>query len=414
MRKNLVYFIGLKHLNLIAQSCRIFLLAHFLGPIAYGTYATLILFQQYLSYLNLGIRESSVMSLARASQKNKKPIIDLSIYSSFAVSTLIFTLSIIIYIFSSNFDFILIGFAASISISYDVSVNILRDQNRIIRVAAGEFICSLALIAIILIERNQLEIHKIYITQIILTLLNLLSIIFIYYPFNYRNFIISDSINLALQGLPLSFISFLSLASGSLYVFLSGLTGSPIDKGNFALGNNISTIVLLGFNSIAWAMSSISFSGILNSDTKNDNEQKFHSTIVNILRLSWPISIVATVVACYIIPFLLPKYQNILIPSILLVSIQSFPITLYNEMNLLYATSRKWLVCIVLLFNNAVPIVSFFILDEKDIFFTIKIGLASSSIGYILLYLSANLNTKQFRFWNIFILLLPLLFCTYI
>jgi hypothetical protein len=342
----LVKFLIIKYLSLALVSARALLLAALLGPIAYGVLGSLVLTQQYLSYVALGVREGLAVKLAQAHEHDQVvSLCSSALFWAWCVGALIICSSfVVVYgLGLGNSNWIWATVIASLSITNEMFININREQTRILRVAVLDFIFNcVPLAAALLFFRNI----TVPIALKSLALGTLISVgIYAIGMADFRWSAVRSRVTAELlaTGVPLALMSFVMTSLTAVFVLSANVMHLGKTVGLLVFANSSCVVLLFGLNMAAWAATSKSMKRL--HQTNSDGGQSEQGARLQMfLRFGIICSASLLLGLKFVFMFALQAYSGSEAFAIYLCLLQAFGLLLYRELNYLAVRFRSLLV----------------------------------------------------------------------
>ena len=338
-------FLFLKYLSLALTAARSLILASVMGPQSYGFLGTLVVVQQYLSYVALGMREGLTVRLAQPARPLESSA---SIHSSALAWGLGVGVSIVVTLIAVSFcyplrvEWLWIGLISMLSILNEILINIHRDQGRLRKVALLELIYNVMPLACVLYLRHGvsalivLQAMAVGLVASVLAYLHGLSNIG---PRNVDRRLIA---RMLIFGIPLAVASFFSSSVTSIYVLVANAMHLGRSIGLVAFANSICTIVLFGSNMVAWAATSKSMKGLVATESRAADIRNRKLSVF--FRLSTLASVMAIVLSSFVFDLLLPAYRGAERYALFFCLLQASSLLLYLELNFLAVHAKSLMV----------------------------------------------------------------------
>jgi hypothetical protein len=269
-------FVVLKAISLALNAARGISLAAILGPESYGVFGTLIVIQQYMSYLALGMREGVAISLARSPDSASH---EAAVYSSslawglgsgclsIAVAAGAAALSA-----SNPVHLLLVGLISGLSIVNEILVNINRHENKLRKIALVELVYNAVAIGGIWLSWQYLTVSH----GLIATLAGLLVGVMMYVVTLRRIRLRDVSRRTIKQLVEIGFLPGVFSAAlvllASCYVVAANLLNLGGAVGLVVFGSNLGALILFALNTVSWALASRSMSRLY-APTRQDGQQ---------------------------------------------------------------------------------------------------------------------------------------------
>ncbi len=316
-----IIFTIFRYFTFALQILRGLLIANFLGPYYFGIFGYVILIQQYLMYSNLGIQQLLNAELS-INFKNDYNISVKFIGIAFLLTTVINFILISIgvlsnfynfHLFNSNFSinyFILILFLAALINYQQLFLNIFRVYNKLKIVVISEIVVVISTILPLFFFKND-ELIFSYIISWIFSLICVLVFYYLTSPIRISMSLnLKESIYFLKNGFPYFLYNLSFVLIGMISRTIIATNFSIKEMGYYSFANNISTGVMLGFDTITWLIFPKIVSFFSQIDTlKTDLENK----IVSISKKINLFIFTSVMVLIICLPFLFrvfPDYLN--------------------------------------------------------------------------------------------------------
>lgn len=381
-------FVAIKFFALALSTTRSLLLAALLGPKSYGLFGTLILFQQFLSFAALGMREGVTVRLARA---HDSPVGVLSVYGT-ALSwgagaglVVLITLSIAhLFVDGSGSYLGWVGAISMLSILNEILININRNQNNLNKIALLEVVYNTVPLGVALWLWDDLSIVPILGALAAGLLIN----VTIYLATLPRTRVQHIQWHVAKQllaiGFPLATLSAVTLLVNSIYVVLANRMKLGDTLGLIVFANTTCTMVLFALNTVAWAATARSMHHLYAE--QSSQSERFRAER---LRTAFRLGIVTAALVCLstavVFMVVLKDYTGAEVFAFYFCLLQAYGLLLFEEVNQLTVTGRSsWVIagyCLLL----ALIVATHYAFPHATIPTLVIVGI----IGYFLLALAA-------------------------
>ncbi len=261
--KSEIIFTVFRYITFALQILRGLFIAKFLGPYYFGIFGYVILIQQYLMYSNLGIQQLLNAELA-INLKNDSEISVKFTGIAFLLTTIINLILISVgvlfkiynfNVFNPNFSinyFILILFLAALINYQQLFLNIFRVHNKLKIIVISEIIVVISTTLPLFFFQN----NELIFSYIISWIFALICILFFYY---FRSPIricmslnLKESFYFLNNGFPYFLYNLCFYLIGMISRTVIATNFSTKEMGYYSFANNISTGVMLGFDTITW------------------------------------------------------------------------------------------------------------------------------------------------------------------
>lgn len=322
-----IYFTIFRYFIFFLQALRGFVLAYFLGPFFLGIYGYIMLYQQYLSYSNLGIEysvnsEVSVLDSNKIIEKQK--LVNSAFTWTFYMSILLMLISAVIFLFrlelfpfENSYEYIFIIMLLTIFSHFQkIFINIFRIEKKLKPIIISEFITASSLLLIIFLFDG---IHLINAVLYGWTLIVFL--ILIYFRYIYKLSISYNTTRIKLLfkiGFPLLIYAFSYYLMGLMTRTLIGVYYPLEVMGYFSIAVSITTATMLGLNTITWL---IFPSLIKKMENLSSNTEQLTNYIIIVSNKIILVVLIIMTICILLLPVLfqiLPDYKPVLFTLIIL------------------------------------------------------------------------------------------------
>jgi hypothetical protein len=339
----LIAFLVAKYIGLTLTSARALLLAALLGPTSYGVLGTLVLAQQYLSYVALGARDGLTVKLAQAQFDSQRVLLICSstLFWAWSIGTLILCASffLVVIVGRGDFNWLWVGVISYLSIINEILANINRDKNKLLRVASNEIVFNAIPLATALIFMGNITVRAVLIA--IAGGLFLSILLYARDAGEYRWNMVRKSVTweVLFAGAQLALMSFVATSLTSVFIFASNAMKLGRTIGLLVFANSLCTIVLYGLNMVAWAATSSSMKSIHATSSAGGGERG--TSLRAVFRLGVILCVSSMLILKFVFLFVLRPYAGSEVFAIYMCLLQSYSLLLYKEWNFLAVTSRS-------------------------------------------------------------------------
>lgn len=320
IKKGEFYFIILRYFNFLLQALRGFALAYYLGPFLFGVFGYLMLYQQYLSYTNVGIQYSVNAELAlitNSEENRKKNIIDSAFSLTLMIAIILFLIAFLINFYkidlfpfdgSYKYSFILITLTI-LTHFQQIFINILRIKKKIKEIILSEILISVTILSVVLFFEGVNLVDAVFYTWAII-LFCILG--YFKYAYNKRINFNTCEIKLLLKiGLPLLIYNFSYYLMGLILRTLVGIFYPTIIMGYFSFANNITTAVMLGLDTITWVIFPVVIAKLADANLRNFELSNYLVSFTNKLVVIVLVVILVSVLGLPLLFLILPQYKMV-------------------------------------------------------------------------------------------------------
>jgi O-antigen/teichoic acid export membrane protein len=318
-KKELIFTL-LRYITFAIQIIRGFVLASFLGPFFFGIYGYLTLYQQYLSYTNLGINYSVNSELAlldKNEERTQKELVNSAFSVAGIISSFLIFFGILVYNFkvqlfpfqnSYRYVFVLIGLTI-LTHFQQIFVNIFRIEKKLKEIIIGEIVVSLGLLAIVFFYKGIALVNAIFWVWIVLLFV---VVLFYYYSYGKKISFETNRIKVLLKaGFPLLVYAFSYYLMSLIVRTLIGAFYPTIIMGYFSFANNITTAVMLGLNTITWIIFPSVIAKLAIGQLTNNELSDYLVSFTNKLLVLVLLIVIVSIVGLPILFLILPQYKPI-------------------------------------------------------------------------------------------------------
>ena len=340
-------FLVIKAVNLFLNGGRGIALAASLGPEKYGVFGTVILLQQYLSYLALGVREGVAIKLARSSGAIEERK---SIHASALAWGCLSGVFSALLVFALHFFwrpiahvYMWVCLISALSILNEILININRYENKLKKVALAEFAyCSIALLPVVALYPRMsvdLALASVFAGALVSVALYLVSITDV--TINAWSWPMSKE--LVKVGVLPAIFSAVIVLSNTFYVVSANWLDLGRTVGLVVFGNNMSVMILFGLNTVSWALTSRSMSRLyMRTGSKEIVDVADFSEIF--LRFGVIAAAASAISTQVLFQWVMTSYHASTVYILLFCLFQSYGLLLFSEFNFLSVNSRLKLV----------------------------------------------------------------------
>ena len=328
-------------------SARALLLAALLGPASYGVLGTLVLTQQYLSYVALGVREGLTVKLAQSQADSVAGL-------EFSSSALAWALGVGVLILLGstvlanrgpvlNRDWILVGVIACLSVTNEMLININRDRSRILKVALLELAFNAAPLSAALFLGRDITVTVVLVAMAVGLSVSVVGQALGGNLFSIRHVSARATRDLLRSGIPLALLSFATNSMTGIFVFAASAMSLGRTVGLLVFANSLCTIILYGLNMAAWAATSQSMKRIFVTNSDNDAGAR-SARLTDFFRLGVILATSCLLGVQLVFLFAMKPYAGSEVFAVYMCLLQSYGLLLYRELNFLAVRSRSLVV----------------------------------------------------------------------
>jgi|SaaInlStandDraft_1057018.scaffolds.fasta_scaffold54814_2 O-antigen/teichoic acid export membrane protein len=325
--KSDLFFTILRYLIFFIQAVKGFVLAYFLGPFFLGIYGFIMLYQQYLSYSNLGIEYSINSEVAVLDVNNiieKQNLINSAFTWTLFMSILLMVISSVIFVFKlelfpfhNSHEYIFIIMLLTVFGHFQkIFVNIFRIEKKLKPIILSEFVTVSSLFLIIFLFEGIDLINAILYGWTLIVLL-----ILFYFKLIYKTpirFNTSRIKHLLKIGLPLLIYAFSYYLMSLMTRTFIGVYYPTEIMGYFSIAINITTATMLGLNTITWLI----FPSLIKKLEDNSlNKEQLTNYIIKVGNKILAIVLTIIVISVLLLPAVfhfLEEYKPVLFTLIIL------------------------------------------------------------------------------------------------
>lgn len=337
-------FLFIKTINLTLNGVRGLVLASLLGPQGYGVFGTLIVLQQYSSYLALGMREGVAIKLARSGEATHEREV---IYSS-ALAWGSFTgLMSLLIVFVAQFK--LTAFAdylwwvwliSLLGILNEILININRHERKLRKVATVEFVYTAVSLLLIGVLWNQMTIRLALQAMLVGLLIGVVAYLITVRPVRLSAVRLAAIRELIGIGLLPALFSAVTIVSNSVFVPIANWMRLGAEIGLVVLANNLSMMILFGLNTVAWALTSRSMQR-LHVAAVNESAASAAEDLGDILlRIGVIAAVLCALCSEVLFSKVMTQYAGASVYVLYFCLFQSYALLLFSEANFVNVNSR--------------------------------------------------------------------------
>ncbi len=252
-------FVSIKFFNMALNGARGILLALLLGPHSYGVLGTLIVVQQYLSYLALGMREGVAIKLAQSggTAEEVRRIYSSSLFWGLCVGLAsLAALGGLHLAGVLSHHFIWVGVVSLLSIINEILINISRNEKRLLKVARTEFLYFGSALLLVLVLSRMLTIDLALQIQALGLLLSLSGFLTTMRATHWRAVSWQTMRKLIGLGVLPAVLSAVVIVVNTFYVLAANWMGLGARTGLVVFASNLSVMILFGLNTVSWGLAS--------------------------------------------------------------------------------------------------------------------------------------------------------------
>lgn len=329
-------FIFIKGAALGLNGVRGIVLAALLGPHGYGLFGTLVIVQQMLSYVALGVREGVAINLARSgsSAGDMRAICSSALawgaFSALPCVAVVAVVQRLSGIAASQLAWVVA--IAALSILNEILINISRHQHKLRKVAVIELAYNAVALAIVFACGSLMTVSL----ALLSTLAGAALSVALYAATLGLRPLGAPSWRLAGEliriGLMPALFSAVLLLMTSFFVLVSNWFGSPERIGLVVFANNISTLLLFAMNTVSWGLASRSMTRLYQGRAVTDAPTRAHISDVFFRFGAVVIALLALVVQPALALFM-PQYAGAGVYVLHICLFQIYALLLFNEIN---------------------------------------------------------------------------------
>lgn len=254
-----VIFVFFRYLSFGIMGIRGLIFAYVLGPYFLGIYGYLMLYQQYLSYSNLGLQYSVNTEMALSlNEMARRKVINSALTGTAIIAgvlliifSVVFFLKIQLFPYKDSHRYVFILFCLTIFSNFQqIFVNYFRAIKRLRPILISELITAVSSLCVIPFYTGIDLINAIFFAWIISIFFSLL---FFIKNYDYKiSFGLSHFQYLLKTGFPILIYVFSYYLMGLVVRSLIGSFYSVSVMGYFSFATNITTAIMLGIDTITW------------------------------------------------------------------------------------------------------------------------------------------------------------------
>lgn len=330
-------FLIVKYLSLSLNAARALLLASLLGPESFGLLGTLVVIQQYLSYVALGMREGLTVRLAQPeSQREQGAHIHASALAWGVGVAMVVAIGVPAWAHATGRAqsyWAWVGIVSSLSIVNEIFININRDQNRLNKIALLELAYNAAPLACALWFASRVSVTLVLQSLAAGLVLSIAGYVAGAGPVVKAGPRLATVQRLLAIGIPLAVGSFFSSSITTVYILLANAMVGGKTVGLVVFGNSLCSIVLFGSNMVAWAATSRSMRHLSSDESRQSDPRA--NRIAILLRMAVVASTLLLAFSGFFLEFALPAYRGAEAYALMFCLLQSYSLLLYAELNFL-------------------------------------------------------------------------------
>jgi hypothetical protein len=336
-------FLAIKSVNLTLNGVRGLVLASLLGPQSYGVFGTLVVLQQYSSYLALGMREGVAIRLARSGGSAQEHE---TIYSSAlawgcfsgVVSLLVVAAAREQYQPFAEYLW-WVWLISLLGILNEILININRHEHKLGKVAGVEFIYTGGSLLLILLLWNQITVRLALQAMLLGLFFSVAAYLVTVRPVSLRSVRFASIRELLKVGALPALLSAMTIIANSIFVPLANWMRMGEQIGLVVLGNNVSMMILFGLNTVAWGLTAKSMRRHAAS-----NQGTTQATREDLGEILLRIGVVAAVFCALCTELLfstvMTEYAGASVYVLYFCLFQAYGLLLFSETNFLNVNSR--------------------------------------------------------------------------
>ncbi|SDJ32601.1 Membrane protein involved in the export of O-antigen and teichoic acid [Pedobacter sp. ok626] len=318
--KNEIVFTFFRYLTYGIQTTRGLILAYFLGPYFLGIYGYLMLYQQYLSYTNLGLNYSvnSELSLLKNGDSDERMKIINSSFSGVLIISMVLCLVAILFYFlrvqlfpfrdSHKYIFVIL-ILTILTHFQQIFINIFRIDKKLKPIIVGELILSSGLLIVVPFFKGIDLVNAVFYVWVLI----LFGVVCLY-RIVYGKKIAWETTKFKIllkSGIPLLVYAFSYYLMGLMVRTLIGAFYSVEIMGYFSFANNITTAVMLGLDTITWIIFPSVIAKLAIGNLDNDELCDYLVSFTNNLFVLVTVIVGFSIASLPILLFFLPKYKPV-------------------------------------------------------------------------------------------------------
>jgi O-antigen/teichoic acid export membrane protein len=328
-------FVIIKFAALGLSSMRSLLLASFLGPASYGSLGFLILIQQYLSYVALGMREGLTVSLSNSLNAPPDVTRICSSALTWGAGVGFFIALCIAALFSLGLlgpHLLLVAIISFLSILNEILININRAEDKLSKVALVELLYNSIPLIVLLYFWRSITINNVLLSLAVGLLLSVLIYIWTLPGVRIRRASWPTTKQLLGIGLPLSIQSALIFAVNSIYIILAKRLNQEAELGIVLLAANICALIMFALNAVAWASTNRSMR-ILSSTEDKRTEYMRAGRVRHTFRVGIVGAVIAAMSTKLVFGWVLEPYSGADEFILYFVLFQAYGLLIFDELN---------------------------------------------------------------------------------
>lgn len=342
-------FLLIKSLNMVLNGARGLVLASLLGPHGYGVFGTLIVLQQYSSYLALGMREGVAIKLARSGDSPQERRVIYSSALAWGVCSGLFSLAAVALAqlqFSAFADQLWWVWLISLfGIVNEILININRHEQKLRKVAVVEFVYTAITLLLIGALWSRMTVS--------LALQSMLTGLFIgvavylatVRPLAWKAVSLESIRELLKIGILPALFSAVIVVANSVFVPIANTMRLGEQIGLVVLAYNVSMMILFGLNTVAWGLAAKSMQRhyVPSGAVAHNGREDFADILI---RLGVVAAVLCALLTELLFSELMTEYAGASIYVLYFVLFQSYALLLFSETNFLNVNARlKPVIC---------------------------------------------------------------------
>lgn len=336
-------FLLIKSINMVLNGARGLVLASLLGPQSYGVFGTLIVLQQYSSYLALGMREGIAIKLARTDDSLEQRRVLYSSALAWAGCSGLFSLAVVALAqlkFSAFADHLWwVWLISLLGIANEILININRHEHKLRKVALVEFAYTAISLLLIGALWSRMTVSLALQSMLIGLFIGVAVYLATVRPVSWRAVSLSTIGELLKTGILPALFSAVIVVSNSIFVPIANTMRLGEQIGLVVLANNVSMLILFGLNTVAWGLAAKSMQRhyVPSGGVAASGREDFADILIRL-------GVVAAVLCALLTEFLfsevMTEYAGASIYVLYFVLFQAYALLLFSETNFLNVNSR--------------------------------------------------------------------------
>lgn len=316
--KREVFFVLFRYLSYGVLAIRGIIFAYFLGPFFLGIYGFLMLYQQYLSYSNLGIQYSVNSEFAVTTIGERKTRIVNSALTATLISSLVLFIAAIgvyglkfpLFPYKDSYQYVFILFLITVFSNFQqIFINIFRAEKLLYPIIISELIIAVSSLSVVPFYSGINLVNAIFYAWSISLFCVLIYFVKIYKNrINFECYYIGYLLKL---GFPILIYGFSYFLMNQLSRTLIGIYYPINVMGYFSFANNITTAVMLGLDTITWIIFPSVIGKLASEDLSKKELSNYLVTFTNKLTALVSLIICFSIILLPVLFQYLSKYKPI-------------------------------------------------------------------------------------------------------